>query len=114
MAFDVMRQFVLDTNFSLWGVPVTVTRPAPDSTPIEATGVWLPAADETPAFGRELARKQPRKVLVVRKSEVPTVPRGTSIAAAELDGGDVLTWSVDGMSDPVYPDHFRLLVSRAG
>jgi len=94
-----------------FGVPATVTRPAPDNTPISTDGFWLTEMDEQETFG-QVGRRQPRKVFVLTKSVVPTAPRGTTIAAPELLGGPVLNWTVDKLAAVADPDHWRVVVER--
>lgn len=95
--------------FDAFGVPATVTRPAPDDTPIETTGVWVsPAVLDVPA-GFDLQRADRRRLLSLRRDEVPTVPRGTVIEAPERDADDVASWRVDGI-EAMDADQVRVLV----
>lgn len=92
-----------------FGVPGTVTRPAPDNTPISTDVVWVaPAALEAPQGG-EFQRKTASRVLAIAKADVPTVPRGTLVEAAEAAGGAVLTWHVDE-TERIDADHVRVKV----
>jgi hypothetical protein len=89
-------------------VDVTVTRPAPDNTPIECRGIWLTYATEDQP-GREFGRREARRIMALSKVDVPTVPRGTRIVAPELSGGDERIWQVDGF-DRIEADHTRVIV----
>src|SRR3990167_3916030 len=112
MSVAALRALVRDVNFATHGVAATVTRPAPDDAPITTTVIWLvPVADQAPG-GAEMGRMDHRRVLAVRRDEVPTVPRGTRISAAELPDGTVLDWIVDG-TDRVEPGHVIVLVVEA-
>lgn len=112
MSLDALRASALDATFNILGVPITVTRPAPDDTPIVTTGVWLERPLEEPrAFGQDFQRLDARKVLgIIRTSTLQSVPRGTMILAPELEGTIDKTWQVDGYSNAVEPDLLRVLV----
>lgn len=92
-----------------FGVPATVTRPAPDATPIETTAVWVPSATEGQPIGMEFQRQVAIRVLALPRDLVPTVPRGTLVVAPEMLGGDVRTWRVDS-TDRIEYDHTRVVV----
>jgi hypothetical protein len=99
----------MDPILREFGVPVTVTRPAPDDDPIQTTGVWvLPITEDVP-LGTEFQRKERRRILALDRDEVPTVPRGTVIVAAERAGDDAQTWRVDGL-EFADADHHRVRV----
>lgn len=95
MSIAAIRSLALDVTFATIGVAATVTRPAPDDAPIETTVVWNTALHED-VGGLGLARREPRRVLAVRRSAVSTVPRGTVIVAPLMSGGDAQVWRVDG------------------
>lgn len=102
----------MDPIFSAFGVPATVTRPAPDDTPIETTVIWIsPAMIDGPA-GFDLQRADRRRLLALRRDEVPTAPRGTLIDAPERDGDETLKWRVDSM-DSVDADQIKVIVVPA-
>jgi len=79
-----------------FGLPATVTRPAPDDTPIETTAVWLPPIPTDLPGGFDLQRQEPKRIICLPLADVPTLPRRTLIAAAEVLGGEVKAWRVDG------------------
>jgi hypothetical protein len=95
-----------------FGVPATVTLPAPDDTPIETVGIWLAPLMADEPTGSGFTRREPLHVFAVRKSTVPRLPVGSRIDAPELAGGAVLTWLVDGI-DQTDADHTRALLIRA-
>ncbi len=109
MDLSALRALVLSTNLDVFGVPATVTRPAPDDTPITTTGVWLPSLSESQPFGTDLRRFDPRRVLAVPTKHVPDAKKGTVILAPDESGGAVRAWMVDGY-DSVEADHLRLIV----
>jgi hypothetical protein len=91
-----------------FGVPVTVTRPAPNNTPISTTGIWvLPAPDPVP-MGGDLRRREPTHVLALSRADVPTMPSATSITAPERLGGTVKTWKFDRFDSEADPDYWRV------
>ena len=92
-----------------FGVAATVTRPYPDDTPIETTVAWVgPGPRQVPA-GAEWSREEMLKVLGLSRLEVPTVPNGTRIVAAERLGEAAKTWQVDGLVS-LDPDETRVSV----
>lgn len=107
-----LRALVLDINLTTHGVPATVTRPFPDDTPIVTRGIWLTWDTDAPPTGTEFQRREPRKVLALRRLDVPTVPRGTVILAPQKGGDTVQAWRVDG-TETVFADHVRVIVVAA-
>jgi hypothetical protein len=95
-----------------FGLPATVTRPAPDDTPIETTVVWVAPLPEEMPVGGTFRRQEPRRIASLPLAEVPTVPRGTVIEAAEAEGLETQTWRVDGI-ERVEFDHTRAIVLPA-
>lgn len=97
-----------------FGVPATVTRPAPDSTPVQTTGCWVsPLNDESLPMGKEMQRREPRRVFVMAKdATLPTLPMNTLIQAPDELGGTPLLWRVDGR-DRVESDCWRAIVVPA-
>lgn len=113
MSFDALREWALSVQVDCTGIPITVTRPAPDDTQVNTTGVWIERPLEEPRpFGRDVQHLGARKVLGIRRStELQSAPRGTLILAAELEGGPVKTWRVDGgYQAAVEPDLMRLVL----
>lgn len=96
---------------SAFGVPATVTRPAPDDTTISTTGIWTrPRAEDQP-FGTDFQKLGSRKVFAVpRSAGLPSAPRGTLVVAAEMRGSTAKTWRVDGYDGPLEPDEMRLVL----
>jgi len=89
-----------------FGVPGTVT--IPDGTPVATDVVWiLPSTPEYPS--EEFARREPKRVLAISRDEIPLVPRGTVIVAAERLGDVERTWIVDSLAH-LDADHTRVLV----
>jgi hypothetical protein len=107
-----LRTLALELNLAAHGVAATVTRPFPDNTPIETTGIWQRPLDETQPIGTDFTRREPRRVLVLPRSVLSTLPRGTTIGAPELAGGPVLAWRVDGLDRANEPDTWRAILTR--
>lgn len=99
--FGGLRSLVLKTNLAVHGVPATVTRPAPNDTPIDTSVIWLtpglsqPTTDAVPSESG-LQRREVQRVLAVSLAVVPELPRGTLIEAPEPSSETVRTWMVDG------------------
>lgn len=108
MDLAALRARVLTANFFAHGVAVTVVRPAPDDEPISTRGVWLTTTTEDVPAGA-FTRKEPRRVIALKKADVPAVPRLTEIEAPEQ--GEARTWVVDGV-DGSDADHWRVAVTR--
>jgi hypothetical protein len=110
MSLRTLRALVFERNLSAFGVPVTVTRPAPDDTAITTTGIWVTPSTEDVPSGAEFSRRDPRRVLALSRTAVPTCPRGTRIDAPEEQAADtVLEWRVEGL-DRQEGEHVRVVV----
>jgi len=103
----------LDAAVSAFGVPATVTRPYPDDAPVDTTGIWLAAIEEPRPQGTDFSRREPRRLLVLPRNVLATLPRGTVVLAPERAGDPVKTWKVDGFDRVVEPDCWRPLVIAA-
>ena len=114
MSFGPLRALVLSLNQSAHGVPATVTRPAPDSTPIVTTVLWPTAAplDEAQPYGADFRRKSPRRVMAIPRVDVATCAIGTVVVAPEQLDGTNVTWRVDAL-DRVEADTWRAIVMVA-
>lgn len=103
--YDLVRSINFDTH----GVEATVTRPYPDDTPITTRVIWaLPTTDPFPVSG-EFGRQEARRVMALRRDEVPTVPKHTIVLAPERAGGTIQRWRVEG-PDRIEADHARMVV----
>jgi len=107
--FGALRTLVRDLNFAAHGVPITVSRPALDETPIATSGIWVMPQTEGIPGGTELQRRDPIRVMAISRDAVSSVPRGTLILAPERAGGLERRWRVDG-TDRVEADHVRVVV----
>lgn len=108
MGFSELRLLMLNTALEAFGVAATVTRPSPDNTPINTSGVWTIPAAAAPAMGGDLRRREPIHVMAIPRADVPTFPRGTTVSAPERQGGDAKTWKFDGFESEADPDHWRV------
>lgn len=114
MDLGPLRALASDLTQSILGVPVTVTRPVPDDTPVTTTGIWTTAPlEESRPFGTDFQRRDPRRVLALPRRTLTTVPRGTVILAPETPDGDPQTWVVDGV-EQVDGDTVRVLMVPSG
>jgi hypothetical protein len=110
MDLGEVRALVLGVNFEVHGLDVIVTRDGED--PIETRGVWLTTDTESLPSGSAFPRREPIRVMALRRDEVPTVPKGTVIVAPETHGGEDETWIVDAY-DLQRADQHRVIVRRA-
>ncbi len=104
----------LDAILEAFGVSATVTRPAPDNTPIATTVMWHTPTSDVQAFGSDLALQEPRRVVMVPRGDVPTLPRGTTVVAAEQRGWAQKTWKVDGLIEAADPEYYRAFLKLTG
>lgn len=93
-----------------FGVAATVTRPAPDNTPIATTAIWLGAEEDSQPYGTDFTRREPRRLLTLSRAALPTLLRGSLVEAPEVAGGTVQRWRVDGLAQPVDPEWWYALV----
>lgn len=85
----------------------------PGETPVSVTALWLaPDTVEVPVGGSGPPRREQRRIVALRLSDVPQVPRGTIISASEYKGGASQDWKVDSTERLDY-DHVRVLVVPA-
>lgn len=100
----------LEPIFAAFGLAADVTTPDAES-PITTTVVWSSVETDDVPGGSAFQRREPLRVAGLKRSEVPTVPRGTLIVAPEVLGGAVKTWRVDG-TDRVDVDMVRVIVMQ--
>lgn len=114
MDLSALRGRVLTANLAAHGASATVIRPAPDNTPVTVTGIWLvPLADEELPHGRDIPRREPRRLFAIAKAALSSCPRNTLIDAAEPRSGTVTQrWRVDGY-DRADADHWRMVLVPA-
>lgn len=110
MDLSALRMLALNINLSVHGVAATVTRPAPDNTPVVTTGIWVnrPLEEERP-YGTDFQARRPRLVMALPRSALSTMPRGTTVVAPEQQGGANKTWKVDEL-DRTETDHWRVVL----
>lgn len=97
----------LESAMGAFSLAAVVT--PPDGDPVETEAFWLPPTTVEVPVGAELRRAEERRVLVLPKSDVPQVPRGTIIAIPEYEGAATSEWRVDSM-EGVHHDHHRVVV----
>jgi hypothetical protein len=107
MDIDGWRALVRDVTFDAFPIPAIVTPPG--ESPITTTAVWLPSLVEDMPVGRDFNRREPRRVMALRRDEVPDVPRGTVIVAVGEIGGDARNWQIDSI-ESTEPGHHRVIV----
>ena len=80
----------------------------PDGLPVETLVIWLMSLTEPVPVG-DFGRSSPRRMLAIRRDDVPTVPRGTLIEVTEHLLAAPTLWMVDAM-ESVQSDHHRVVV----
>ena len=113
MDLGPLRTLALSLNLGAHGVPATVTRPAPDDTPVVTTGIWITTPLEDPQpYGMDFQRAEPRRVMALPRSALASLPRETVIVAADTIGGATKTWRVDSL-DRTDADVVRVILVAA-
>lgn len=108
MDLSAVRTLTLDTNFSVFGVDVMVLTPD-RNTPTAARGIWLTNTTEDRPGANPFPRKEARRAMALRRSEVPDLPRNTVITAPGAAGEDEREWRVDGV-EQLEAEHWRVVV----
>jgi len=112
MGVDAAWARAMSASFTLTGVPITVTRAAPDDAPILTRGIWLSPTDDQQPIGRDFYRREPRKVLRIPRSDVlGRLDKGTRISAPEFEGQAIKTWQVEGYLPVQFPDEWRVILT---
>jgi len=102
-----LRSLVREVNFGTHGIPAVVT--PPDADPVETRIIWLSPTTDSPPTGNEVRRADARRVMAIRRDDVPAVPRGTVIEVTEHLLTDPALWKSDAMEE-VFSDHHRVVV----
>lgn len=102
-----LRGFVRDTNYAVHGVPAVLT--VPDGLPVSCTVIWLSPPTEMQPAGVDIRRAGARKGLGVRRSEAPSLPRGSCFSVAEAPGESAADFLVDSV-DTVDHCEYRVTV----
>jgi hypothetical protein len=103
-----LRSVVRDVNFATFGVPATVQVPL--GPPVATRVIWLQPTTE-PRGPRDFSRAEQRKVVAIRRDDLPAVPRDTVITIPE--GGINYRWKVDGIEAVASDRHHVVVVPMA-
>lgn len=107
-----IRAIARDVEWNTLGVPVALPL-GPDNNDLderlEIQGIWLTFQPEELPGASSLQRAVPRKVMALRRDEVPTAARGLWVEAPEMIGGAVKFWRVDGYLEQ-RDDHHRVIL----
>lgn len=103
MGMGPLRELAHDIVFGHHGVVAVVTRPGEDA--VTTTGIWGGPILEDLPVGREMAAREPRRIMALRRDVFDEMERGTTIAAAETIGGTSRNWQVDGI-ETVESDYY--------
>src|SRR5689334_8806219 len=106
MDLGPLRTLVIDLNWEVLGVDVTVTPPGGD--PVDTRGIWVTPQTELVPAGFDFPRVERRRVLALKRADVATVPRQSVILAREVDGESPRSWKVDGV-DRIEAEHVRVV-----
>lgn len=106
--FGPQQALVVDVNFDLIGVDVTVTAPEAERS-IETKGIWSTTETAEIPAGLPGQRREPLRVMALKLSDVGEVPRETEIEAPARGGDPARTWIVDGEHSRTH-DHVKVIV----
>ena len=107
MDLALLKAQVREVNFTLHGVPAVVT-PVGDG-PVDTRVIWLAAVSEVRPSGADFARSETRRILAIRRDDVPAVPRGSTISVTEHLQEEPDLWKVDS-TEATFSDHHRVVV----
>lgn len=110
MDLRALRAMAITLNWDVLGVDVTVTPPGGD--PIETRGIWVTPLTEQVPVGLDFTRAERRRVIALKKADVPSAPRATVILAPESGSDTAVAWRVDG-TDRIEAEHVRVTVVPA-
>lgn len=110
MDLGPLRTLACEVIQAAHGVAATVTRPAPDGTPVSTTGLWLTTPlEELRPHGLDFQRREPRRVMALPRRTFDSVPRGSLVSAPERLDGTPTDWRVDGI-DQQDADYIRVIL----
>lgn len=109
MDFGALRDLALERCLWAHGVDVTVTRPAPNDTPISCRAMWLTQTTNDRPIAAEFTRRDNRHVMVIDRLDVEELPAGTFIIAPERMGHRNFSWLVDGHEETQADQHRVIL-----
>ncbi len=109
MNLGPLHTLVQDVTFDAHGVAVVLTTPAPARVTTTTVGVWDDPLIEDLPVGRDLSRREPKRIMTLRRDEVSDVPRGSKVVAAETLDGEARNWQSDGY-ESTDPYHFRVIL----
>jgi hypothetical protein len=74
---------------------------------VETRGLWQTPSTEPAGF--DLRRQEARRVLVLSRTTITSLPRGSIVLAPDRTNGEVLRWRIDGV-DRVEDEVIRVFV----
>ena len=105
-----MRALAFEANLAAHGLEATAE--LPDGTTVTGIRIiWLTTEAAAVPGAFDSQKVDPLRTLVIRRSDVPQVPRGTRITVPEVAGGDDKTWIVDSYERREADQH-RCIVIR--
>lgn len=108
MDVAALQSLVVDLNFEVHGVDVTVRNPTAQR-PIETRGIWSTTETLEIPGGLPGQRREPFRVMALKLSEVGEVPRETEIEAPVRGADAARTWVVDGEQSRTH-DHVKVIL----
>lgn len=91
-----------------FGLPVTVTPPGEAT--VSTYGIWVTSLFEDPPFGKDLTRRDPRRLMAIPlNSSLADIPRGSLIVAPEKKGDASKNWNVDAV-EKTEADEMRVVL----
>lgn len=111
MNMQAVRALALDVAMATHGVDAVVT--VPGGAAVSTRLIWLVAPDDVAPVGRDLQRRDPRRVgAIPLDASLPDIPRGSLVVAALPGATDTRRWFVEGV-DQAQADQQRVLLKPA-
>lgn len=111
MAIGTLRALARSVVDAVHGVPIVITRSDDADSPVSTTGTWLPDIVDDQPYGHDFNRLASRKVmLIARTATLSSIPKGSTIQAADADDSTVRLWRVEGYAAPVRYGRFRVVL----
>ena len=97
----------LSALYGALGIPMTVT--PVNGSPANVTGIWMtPTPTDLPTT--DLRRRDRKRAIAFRRSEVPTLPLNSIVNAQEVGADAATNWRVDGFDRESAEQWFAVVV----
>lgn len=110
---DLLNYYTFDSLILPLAVEVeSVTRPG-EAAIVDIAGVWLLSTMPDAPPGATFSRSTTRRILSLRRSDVPTAPIRTVVICPERPGQPNKRWEIDGIEQED-PDVYECVMTERG